>query len=90
MLMAKLLWYDDAWDAYISWQARDKKTLARINRILEDIERNRYTGIAKPEPLKHEFSGWWSRRIDKKNRIVYRFVGDTLEILQCGSHYQQK
>ena len=85
------LWYDDAWDYYLYWQTQDRKTLRRINKLLEDIERNGNGCIGKPEPLKGELSGYWSVEIDKKNRIVYRLNEDgKLEIMQCGSHYRDK
>jgi toxin YoeB len=80
-------WYDSAWEEYVGWQAGDKKTLKRINALLKDIERNPYSGIGKPEPLKGNLSGWWSRRIDGFNRIVYNVENGQLVILQCGSHY---
>lgn len=84
-------WHDDAWDDYLYWQGQDKKTLKRINKIIIDIERNGQSkGIGKPEPLVDNLSGWWSRRIDDKNRIVYRIRDDRLEIIQCGSHYRDK
>ena len=66
------IWHDNAWEDYLYWQLQDRKTLKRINELLQDIDRNKYKGIGKPEPLKHNLSGWWSRRIDDKNRIVYR------------------
>ena len=65
----------------------DKKTLKRINRLLKDIDRNGYRCTGKPEPLKGNLSGYWSVRIDEKNRIVFRITGDILEIVECGSHY---
>ncbi len=83
----KKIWHEDAWADYLYWQAQDRKTLKRINQLLQDIDRNGYTGIGKPEPLKDTLSGWWSRRIDDCNRIVYRLSGDTVEIIQCGGHY---
>jgi toxin YoeB len=81
------LWTDRAWDDYLYWQTQDKKTLRRINQLIKDIERNGHEGIGKPEPLKGNLSGWWSRRIDDTNRIVYRFKGGNLEISQCRGHY---
>lgn len=84
------VWQDDAWEDYIYWQKQDRKTLKRINKILKDIERNGNKGIGKPEKLLGNFSGFWSRRIDNKNRIVYRIVNDKIEIAQCGSHYRDK
>ena len=83
-------WQDDAWDDYIYWQTQDKKTLKRINLILKDIDRNSYDGIGKPEPLKNNLTGFWSRRIDDVNRLVYRIKDDVIEIAQCGSHYRDK
>ena len=85
----KKIWFDEAWDDYMYWQTQDKKTLKRINQLIRDIERgNGFDGIGKPEPLKNEFSGFWSRRIDDCNRLIYRIVGDTLEILSCRGHYK--
>lgn len=83
-------WDDFAWEDYLYWQAQDKKTLKRINQLLQDIERNGHTGIGKPEPLKGNLQGYWSRRIDDCNRLVYRIVDDKIEILQCRSHYGGK
>lgn len=83
----KKLWLDKAWNEYLEWQNKDKKTLNKINRLLTDIDRNGYQCIGKPEPLKGNLSGYWSVRIDERNRIVFRIVGDNLEIIQCGSHY---
>ena len=82
-------WDEDAWDDYLFWQGQDRKTLKRINALVKDIERNGYHGIGKPEPLRGDLSGWWSRRIDDANRLVYRIVDDRIEIIQCGSHYRQ-
>jgi len=80
-----------AWYEYTGWQLEDKKTLKRINSLIKDIERNGNTGIGKPEPLKN-FNGYWSRRIDDANRLVYRIIGEgeaqELVIFQCQSHYE--
>ncbi|MCL1852452.1 MAG: Txe/YoeB family addiction module toxin [Peptococcaceae bacterium] len=84
------LWQDEAWEDYLYWQTQDRKTLKRINKLLQDIERNGYNSIGKPEPLKGDLSGFWSVEIDKKNRIVFRIEEDQLEIVQCGSHYRDK
>lgn len=65
------LWHEDAWEDYLYWQTQDKKTLRRINRLLNDIVTNRFSGIGKPEPLKYELTGYWSVRIDEKNRIIF-------------------
>lgn len=81
-------WDYDAWDDYLHWQTQDRKTLRRINALLKDIDRNGYDGIGKPEPLRENLSGWWSRRIDDSNRIVYRIREGRIEIIQCGSHYR--
>lgn len=81
------IWFDEAWDDYLYWQTQDKKTLKRINALVRDIERDPFGGIGKPEPLKGELSGFWSRRIDDANRIVYRVREGVLEILSCKGHY---
>ena len=83
-------WDDFAWEDYLYWQAQDKKTLKRINLLLQDIDRNGHSGIGKPEPLVGDFSGYWSRRIDDSNRIVYKIENNTMKIVQCGSHYRDK
>ena len=79
-----------AWEDYCYWQTQDKKTLKRINLLIKDIERNGYEGIGKPEPLKEDLSGYWSRRIDDYNRIVYKIENGTIKIAQVGSHYHEK
>jgi len=84
------LWQDDAWNDYVYWQSQDKRTLRKINKLLQDIERNGYNGIGKPEPLKGDLSGFWSVEIDEKNRIVFRIEDGKIEIIQCGSHYRDK
>ena len=83
----KTVWFDEAWDDYVDWQTRDKKTLNRINQLIQDSKRNGYKGIGKPEPLKGEFQGFWSKRIDAVNRLVYRIKNGDLEILSCKGHY---
>ena len=88
--MSNIVFSERAWQEYIYWQTQDKKTLKRINSILQDIIRNGYEGIAKPEPLKENLSGFWSRRIDEANRIVYRISEDKIEIIQCKGHYNDK
>lgn len=82
------IWFDEAWIDYIYWQTQDKKTLKRINSLIKDTERNPFEGIGKPEPLKGDLSGFWSRRIDDTNRFVYRINNDKLEILSCRGHYE--
>jgi len=86
----KKLWTDKGWENYLYWQSQDKKTLRKLNALIKDIERNPYEGIGKPEPLKHELSGWWSRKIDDANRIVYRIKDGNLEISQCKGHYDDQ
>ena len=76
-----------AWREYLYWQSKDKKTLRRINELLKDVERGGYEGIGKPEALKEDLSGYWSRRIDDRHRLVYRITGDVCEIIQCIGHY---
>ena len=77
-----------AWEEYCLWQAQDKKTLKKINLLLTDIQRNKFTGIGKPEPLKGSLSGYWSRRIDSVNRLVYRIVNEHIEVIKCIGHYE--
>lgn len=84
------LWQDSAWEDYLYWQTQDRKTLKRINQLLQDISRNGYNGIGKPEPLKGDLTGWWSCRIDDTNRLVYRINNGIIEIAQCHSHYGDK
>ena len=85
----KFLWHDMAWAGYVEWQ-KDKKTLKRINNLLKDIDRNGYNCIGKPEPLKGNYSGWWSVRIDEKNRLIFKIENEVVEIIQCGTHYGDK
>jgi len=80
-------WHDVAWDDYLYWQTQDKKTLKKVNEILKDIERNPFNGIGKPEPLKDNLSGCWSRQINSKDRIIYRVHEGEIELLTCRSHY---
>lgn len=80
----------DAWEQYTEWQALDAKTVKRINTLLKDIVRNHpFGGQGKPEPLKGNLSGFWSRRIDGYNRLVYRIEGDVCQVVQCKGHYGQ-
>ncbi len=83
----KILWEERAWQEYLYWQSQDKKTLKRINTLIKDIQRDSYNGIGKPESLKENLSGWWSRRIDNENRIVYKQQGENIIIASCKSHY---
>lgn len=83
----KLLWEERAWTEYLYWQSQDKKTLKRLNLLLKDIQRDCFEGIGKPEPLKDNLAGWWSRRIDEANRVVYRRQGENIIIASCKGHY---
>jgi toxin YoeB len=85
--MNNLEFSGDAWEDYLYWQATDKKTLKRINQLIKDIARNGHDGIGKPEPLVGNLSGYWSRRIDEKNRLVYRLRDDLIEIYAMRTHY---
>ena len=86
----KLFWHDIAWEKYLYWQTQDKKTLKRINELLKDIDRNGYNCKGKPEKLKGNLSGWWSVRIDEKNRLIFKIENEMIEIYQCGNHYGDK
>lgn len=87
----KINFTETGWRDYVYWEWQDKKTLKQINKLIEDIERNGYSGIGKPEPLRGNLSGWWSRRIDEKNRLVYRILGnEAVEISLCRGHYSDR
>ena len=86
--MTRLLaWTDDAWADYIYWQGQDKKTLKRINKLITDTKRSPFEGIGKPEPLKENLSGFWSRRVDESNRLVYTVNDSHISIISCRYHY---
>lgn len=87
--MSKIVFTEQAFSDYLYWQGQDKKTLKRINSLLRDIDRNGYTGIGKPEPLKGDLTGLWSRRIDDMHRLVYRITGENIEVIQCKGHYDK-
>ncbi len=82
------LWTDDAWEDYLYWASQDKKTLRKINQLLKDIDRNGYTGTGKPEALRYDYQGFWSRRIDEVNRLVYKIEGGNIIIIHCRGHYE--
>ena len=82
-----LCWAETAWEDYLHWQQTDKKKLRRINQLLKDIQRNGFNGLGDPEPLKHNWTGYWSRRIDKEHRLVYKIEVEHLYIAQCRYHY---
>ena len=86
--MSKIVFTEQAFSDSLYWQGQDKKTLKRINSLLRDIDRNGYTGIGKPEPLKGDLTGLWSRRIDDTNRIVYYEKDEIIYIVSCKGHYE--
>ena len=83
----RLLWDERAWEQYCYWQKQDRKTLKRINALIKDAQREPYSGIGKPEALRENLSGWWSRRIDDEHRLVYRVEDGVLVIIACKGHY---
>lgn len=84
----KIRWEADAWTDYVGWQS-NKTLLRRINALIMEIQRHPFTGTGKPEPLRGDLSGYWSRRIDDRTRLVYRVEGDEVTIAQCGGHYSR-
>ena len=87
--MRKLAWGRQAWQDYVYWQSQDKKTLKRINRLIQDIMSNPFEGVGKPEPLKKNLSGFWSRRIDETNRLVYAADDNYITVISCRYHYEK-
>lgn len=85
----RLLWEERAWEEYCYWQTQNRNVLKRINILIKDIQRNTYEGIGKPEPLKGNLSGWWSRRIDEEHRIVYCEKHGSIIIASCKGHYEE-
>jgi toxin YoeB len=86
--MTRLLaWTDDAWSDYVYWQGQDKKTLKRINKLITDTKRSPFEGIGKPEPLRENLSGFWSRRVDESNRLVYAVNDSHITVISCRYHY---
>ncbi len=83
----KLIWASNAWEDYLYWQENDKKTLRRINELIKATQREPFDGIGDPEPLKHNWKGYWSRRINREHRLLYKVQGDELWIMQCRYHY---
>ena len=82
-----LSWAEKAWEDYLYWQQSDKKILKRINTLIKDIKRQPFEGLGGPEPLKHNWSGYWSRRIDREHRLVYKVTDEAIVIVQCRYHY---
>ena len=83
----KIIWSDKSWDDYLYWQNTDKQLLKKINQLIKDIQRDPFDGIGKPEPLKHQFSGFWSRRITDEHRLVYEITQKSIAIASCRYHY---
>ena len=88
-MLDRLVWTQAAWADYVYWQTQDRKTLKRINSLILDTMRSPFNGIGKPEPLKETLSGFWSRRIDDTNRLVYSVAGSELAIIACRYHYDR-
>ena len=89
MNVRMIQWDSDAWDEYCNWQQQDKNIVKRINQLIKDIKRNPFDGIGKPEALKGNLSGFWSRRISNEHRIVYAIENDIVIIISCKGHYMQ-
>ena len=83
----KYVFVDESWEDYLYWQKTDKKKLKRINDLLKDISRNPFEDLGKPEPLKHKYSGFWSRRIDDEHRLIYKYQHNEILIAKCRFHY---
>jgi len=83
----KLAWTDEAWESYVFWQSQDKKPLKRINRLIQEVMRQPFEGIGKPEPLRENLAGFWSRRIDDTNRLVYAVDDEWITVVSCRYHY---
>ena len=82
-----ITWTDESWEEYIEWQSQDKKILKKINSLIKDIKRDPFDGIGKPEPLKYELSGCWSRRISDEHRLVYEVTEYSIVMISCRYHY---
>ena len=83
----RYVFVDESWEDYLYWQNTDKKKLRKINELLKDIARNPFDGTGKPEPLKHKYSGFWSRRIDDEHRLIYKYEDNEIQIAKCRFHY---
>ena len=83
----KYVFVDESWEDYLYWQNTDKKKLRKINELLKDIARNPFDVMGKPEPLKHKYSGFWSRRIDDEHRLIYKYEDNEIQIAKCRFHY---
>jgi toxin YoeB len=83
----KLTFTDEAWDEYVYWQVKEKKILRKINTLIKDTKRDPFDGLGKPEPLKHELAGYWSRRISQEHRLVYEVFEESILVVSCRYHY---
>jgi toxin YoeB len=83
----RIIFHEQAWDDYLYWQKQDRKLLARLNSLIKECTRTPFDGTGKPEPLKGQLSGWWSRRLNREHRLVYKVEEDQLLIAQCRYHY---
>lgn len=83
----KYVFVDESWEDYLYWQNTDKKKLRKIYELLKDIARNPFDGTGKPEPLKHKYSGFWSRRIDDEHRLIYKYEDNEIQIAKCRFYY---
>jgi len=81
------IFVDESWEDYLYWQKIDKKKLRKINELLKDISRNPFSGLGKPQPLKHKYKGYWSRRIDHEHRLIYKYEEGSIYIAKCRFHY---
>ena len=87
--MKRIIFSQNSWEDYISWQSEDRKMLKKINELIKDIERTPYKGLGKPEALKYDLTGYWSRRIDREHRLVYQVIGEEILIYSCRYHYDK-
>jgi len=85
----RIVFSKNSWEDYFSWQSEDRKMLKKINDLIKDIQRTPYEGLGKPEPLKYDLAGFWSRRIDREHRFVYQVIGDEILIYSCRYHYDK-
>jgi toxin YoeB len=83
----KYIFVEESWEDYLYWQTTDKKNMTKINELLKDIARHPFTGLGKPEPLRHKYKGFWSRRIDGEHRLIYQVKEDEIIIMKCRFHY---
>lgn len=83
----KLVWSENAWEDYLYWQKHDKKLLLRINELIKVIQWDPFKGMGEPEPLKYQWQGYWSRRITREHRLIYKVIGEELWLAQCRYHY---